>query len=113
MVFVLTAVALHAQLPEYVNYQAVIRNSSGSIRANEVVNIKLSIIQGAPLGTEFFSETHETLTNEFGLVTLYLGSINKTEFRAIDWSNYPFFLKVEVDGITMGTSPILSVPYSF
>jgi hypothetical protein len=109
-----------AQAPQGFNYQAVARNSSGVILANQLVGIRLSVLQGSAGGTAVFTETHSTTTNQFGLFTVVLGQGTATvgTFSAIVWSSGNYWLKAELDptgGTTyanMGASQLLSVPYA-
>jgi len=109
------------QAPQGFNYQAVVRDYADNIFANEVVGIKISILQGNVDGTVVYSELHSPTTNSFGLVNLEIGNgtiILFGDLSSIDWGNSTYFLKVELDptgGINytdMGTSQILSVPYA-
>jgi uncharacterized protein (TIGR02145 family) len=117
MSFLLT-VGLMAQAPQSFNYQAVVRDASGNIIANTQVGMRINIIQGSILDTAVCKEEFTPTTNDFGLVTLAIGSINTTDFVAIDWSAGPYFVKVELDPaggtsyVEMGTSQLLSVPYA-
>jgi uncharacterized protein (TIGR02145 family) len=112
------AVSLMAQAPQSFNYQAVVRDASGNIIANTQVGMRINIIQGSILDTAVCKEEFTPTTNDFGLVTLAIGSINTTDFVAIDWSAGPYFVKVELDPaggtsyVEMGTSQLLSVPYA-
>ena len=109
---------LVAQAPHGFNYQAVVRDDGGNIVSGQVVGIRISIIQNNVSGTVVYSETHAPTTNDFGLVTLEIGSgTTSDDFTAIDWGADLYFLKVEMDpaGGTsysdMGTTQLLSVPY--
>ena len=51
-------------------YQAVLRNSDGSLRANENINLVAELIQGDAI---VYSETHSTSTNDFGAFTIIIG----------------------------------------
>ncbi len=101
-------------------YQAVVRNNQGEVIANQLVSIKVSIFQGSESGTPAYIEEHKPTTNAFGLVALNIGNGTVTSgvFNDIDWGNDSYFLKLELDieaGTNyqvMGTSPLLSVPYS-
>jgi uncharacterized protein (TIGR02145 family) len=110
--------SLLAQVPQSFNYQAVVRDAGGQIIANTQVGMKISILQGTVDGTAVCIEEFTPTTNDFGLVTLAIGSMNTTDFADIDWSAGPYFIKVELDpaGGTsygeMGTTQLLSVPYS-
>jgi len=117
--YMLTLNAL-SQAPQGFNYQAVVRDDAGNIVGDQIVGIKISIMQGSVDGTVVYSETHSPTTNSFGLVTLEIGDGTVTfgNFTTIDWGSSTYFLKVELDatgGTTyteMGTSQILSVPYA-
>lgn len=111
---------LHAQAPQRISYQAVIRNISGVLVANTNVGIKISILQGNISGTVVYSETHIVVTNVNGLASLEIGGglLESGDFTTINWSNGPYFIKTETDpagGINYtisGTSQLLSVPYA-
>ena len=108
----LIATGISGQSPGSFKYQAVARDAAGDLMTNQPVNIVISILQGSASGTEVFSETHDSTTNQFGLVTLNVGEGNPTDFANIAWSNAPYFLKVVMDGNEMGTTQLLSVPYA-
>ena len=109
---------LMAQAPQSFNYQAVVRGSGGSLIVNSQVGIKISILQGSISGTAVCIEEFSPTTNDYGLVTLEVGSVNSVDFELIDWSDGPYYIKIELDenGGTsyseMGTSQLLSVPYA-
>jgi hypothetical protein len=110
-----------AQVPDAFNYQAVVRNNSGEIIANQNVSFRISILQGSESGTVLYAETHTVSTNAFGLVNLKVGNgtIVSGVFSPDGWGGASHFLKVEIDpsgGSTythLGTSELLSVPYAF
>ena len=62
-----------AQVPDAINYQAVVRNNSGEVLANQNVFFRISILQGSEAGTVMYSETHTVSTNAFGLVNQKVG----------------------------------------
>ncbi len=109
---ILLGITVFAQTPQSFNYQAVLRDASGNILANQDVSIGLAILQGSVSGTEVFSEIQNTTTNSFGLTNLKIGSVNTTGFQTIDWADGPYFIQISVDGNIMGTSQLLSVPYA-
>ncbi len=112
VLFLLTVNMLLAEAPASFNYQAVIRDDTGEVRANENISIGIELLQGSATGGVVFSETHSGQTNEFGLLTLHIGSENPGSFSDIDWAEGPFYIRINVDGVEMGTSPLLSVPYA-
>ncbi len=113
LLIVLASLPAFSQAPEGMKYQAVARNAAGSVLANTDVTFNISIIQGSAEGPVIYHETHDASTNETGLVTLVIGQgATGDDFSAIDWSSGPYFLSVEINGIMMGTSQLLSVPYA-
>ena len=113
-------VANGQNVPQNVNYQSVIRTSTGGVIPNQTVELKLSVLQGSALGTYVYQEIHTTSTNSLGLVNVKLGDglATLSSFNQIDWAQEPFYLKVEIDTsssgsfINFGESQISSVPYS-
>lgn len=113
---------IKAQAPEKMSYQAVIRNASNALVANQAIGVRISIMKTSPGGTEMYKEVFNPnpTTSSNGLLTLEIGSgtpVNGT-FSAIDWSSGPYFVKVEIDpaGGTsyslISDSQLLSVPYA-
>ncbi len=110
-----------SQVPNAFNYQAVVRNVSGEIIANQPVSFRISILEGSPQGETAYSETHTVSTNQFGLANLVIGKGENTSgiFDPGGWGVIDHFIKVEIKtegGTTflhMGTSQLLSVPYAF
>lgn len=119
-VLLLLSVCLFAQVPQKMNYQAVVRNANNSLVANQNVSARISILQGSATGAAVYSETHNVPTNDNGLMTLEIGGGNVVggTFADIDWTNGPFFIKLEFDpdgGINYGvmtTQQLMSVPYA-
>jgi uncharacterized protein (TIGR02145 family) len=118
MVFFISSV--FAQSPDRMAYQSVIRNSSGALLSDKVVGLRISILKGSATGTVVFSETHRDTTNSYGLVQVDIGAgtVVSGIMSGIDWSQGPYYIRVETDpaGGTnyqiVGTTQLLSVPYS-
>jgi len=114
------SISLLAQSPEKMSYQAVIRNSAGSLVSNSNVGVRIQLLQGSESGAAVYGETHSVTTNENGLATVEIGggTVVTGAITDIDWSAGPYFLKTETDptggtdySIT-GVSQILSVPFA-
>ncbi len=109
-----------AQAPEKMSYQAIIRNNSGQLLANQNVAVRVSVLQGSAGGTSVYSERLTGTTNANGLVSLEIGSgtVLGGTFSTINWGGNSYYLKTETDpaGGTnytiSGTSQLLSVPYA-
>ncbi len=112
--------ALFAQTPQSLKYQAIARNSEGVAIASSPIGLQFSIVANTVNGTTVYSETFTTTSNASGVfnVNIGTGNIVSGNFSEIEWGNDSYFLKVvmDVDGgtnyIEMGTSQLLSVPYS-
>jgi hypothetical protein len=110
----------NAQAPNKMSYQAVVRNNSNALVTNQVVGMRISILQGSATGTTVYEETQTPTTNTNGLVSIEIGggTVVSGNFANINWANGPYFIKTETDpnggtnySIT-GTSQLLSVPYA-
>jgi len=119
LISIMLITTIFAQAPNSFKYQTVVRDAAGEVLPAQNVSFQFSILQGSATGTAVYTETHTVTTNDFGLVNLNIGTGTTTDdFSIIDWSNGPFFIKVEIDenGGTafseMGTSQLLSVPYA-
>ncbi len=107
-------------LPQAFNYQAVVRDATGQIIANQAISIRTSIVADSATGATLYAETHQPTTNAFGLANLAVGTGSTTSgnFAAIAWGGSAKYLKVEVDVaggssyVDMGTTQLLSVPYA-
>ena len=62
-----------AQAPNGINYQAVIRNNTGTLMANTPTAIRVSIRQTTATGTIVYSERQNVTTDQFGLVNFVIG----------------------------------------
>jgi hypothetical protein len=114
------ALGVFAQAPNYFNYQAVARNTSGALLSQQNVSFRISILQSSAAGTAVYVETHNTTTNDYGLANLKigLGTVVSGSISAIAWESNNYFLKVEMDPAggsafqLMGTTQLISVPYA-
>ena len=109
-----------SQSPQAFNYQMVVRDAGGIALVNQNVRVQISILLGPLPGTVVYSEEFDSATNDFGIISLAVGSsTNHTgDFTMIAWGSGDYYLKVEVDPsgasnyIDMGTTQLLSVPYA-
>lgn len=108
-----------AQMGNTFNYQAIARNASGTPISNQLIALSFTIRNDSANGTPVYLETQQSiLTNQFGLFTAKIGSVNPVAFSAIDWKNGDKFLQVQFDAansgnfVDMGTTQLLSVPYA-
>jgi hypothetical protein len=112
------AMASFAQVPQGINYQAVVRDASGNQLVNQPVSVRMTILQNNAVVV--YQETHAATTNDFGLVNLVIGqgTVDQGVFAAIDWSAGNYFAQTEVDVtaggnfLVMGSQQLMSVPYA-
>ncbi len=117
--FIVPFLAL-SQVPESFKYQAVVRNVSGNLIANQNVTIKSSILSSDVNGTVVYAETQNVTTTDFGLIHLNIGqgTVVQGSFSAIPWGDTTYFLKTEFDlngsgnFQFIGVTQLLSVPYA-
>ncbi|MBN2665641.1 MAG: hypothetical protein JXR67_03965, partial [Bacteroidales bacterium] len=112
-IIIASAIGMAAQAPLSFSYQAVIRDAGGSVMAEEPVTVRIILRHSTAGGFPVYTESHSTRTNTLGLVNLKIGEGSTADdFSSIDWSDGPYFLELSVNGIEMGTSQLLSVPYA-
>ncbi len=109
-----------AQAPQSFKYQGVARNSEGVAITNSPIGLQFSILAGSATGTTVYSETFTATSSGSGVFSVNIGEGNVVSgnFSDIDWGGNTYFLKVAMDisggsdYVDMGTSQLLSVPYS-
>ena len=102
------------------NYQAVIRDGSSNIVANQSVGIRIDILQGSASGTSVYQETFTTTTNAYGSIAIQIGTgtVVSGTFSTIDWGANSYFVETAVDisggnnYSTISTTQFVSVPYA-
>lgn len=115
--------AVSAQVPDVMNYQAVARNNAGVALANQTIKVRLTINKNA---VPQYSETRQVTTNALGLFNVQIGSSGALSttgsFSGINWQDNAapgYVLKVELDisntnvFTDMGSQTLVTVPYSF
>jgi hypothetical protein len=121
LLFLFISVNLFAQTPGAFSYQAVVRNASGDVVANQDVTFQISILQDSEAGAVVFTERHFTTTNDYGLTNLQIGNGTHVSgsFSPEGWGEAPHFIKVEFDPdggssfTELSTTQLLAVPYAF
>ena len=112
---------LEAQIPQAMKYKAIAKDEWGVSLPNKDISLRFTILQGSAEGDIVYMETHQTSTNKFGLMDVDIGKgfAEMYSFEDIDWSDGPYFIKIEMDpqgGINfrLEDTPhqLLSVPYA-
>lgn len=116
----LFAGAAFAQTPQRINYQSVVRNTTGEVLQNQTIGLRISILQGSDTGPAVFAETHTATTNNYGLINIQIGTGTNLgpQLNTIDWDANIYYIAVQIDpnGGTsysiLSTSQLISVPYA-
>ena len=106
-----------AQAPQGFNYQAVVRNSAGTVITNQTVGVEISILLN---GNTIYIEHHAPITSTTGLINLVVGqgTVFAGDFNNIDWSTGTFFIEVGLDAaggtsyVSLGSQQLMSVPFA-
>jgi hypothetical protein len=87
---------LNGQAPQLINYQAVVRGiNTLPVPSGTHVSLRFTIHDGSPAGNAVFSEVQMGTTNQFGLVSVQIGSV--TNLGGVNWSSGAKYLQVELD----------------
>ncbi len=116
----LFAGAAFSQTPQRINYQSVVRNTTGEVLQNQTIGLRISILQGSDTGPAVFAETHTPTTNNYGLINVQIGSGTNLgpQLNTINWGANVYYIAVQIDpnGGTsysiLSTSQLVSVPYA-
>ncbi|HIG32347.1 MAG TPA: DUF1566 domain-containing protein [Flavobacteriales bacterium] len=112
------AITFAQSVPQGINYQAVARDASGDVLMNQTLTIQLSVISDTTTSAISWQETHTVATNDFGLFTLVIGQGttttvgNSLTFDSISWGASNHYIQVEMNGVDMGITQFMSVPYA-
>jgi len=109
-----------AQAPEGINYQAVIRTTSGALVTNTTVAIRVQIKQNSSSGTVVYAERQSVATSNFGLVNMVIGqgTVLSGTFANINWSTGNYWVSLGVDFangtnyVDYGSQRLMSAPYA-
>lgn len=120
----LLSFSLFSQAPNAVCYQAAAKDALGNDLIGQEISIRASVVRGNPSGTVQWEEIHMPMTDQFGLFTIDIGEGTSTgngaqpNFSDINWGDGTYWLRIEMDATggmsyeLMGTTQIISVPYS-
>ena len=104
-----------------INYQAIIKNSSGNVYSNATMVVTFSLRYDTSGGSVIYSETHNATSTSEGQISLVVGGGNKTSngvnFSAIDFSRSIFYTtEVNIGGagnVSLGTQQLRSVSSAY
>jgi hypothetical protein len=107
-------------VPQGMKYQAVARNKSGELIANQAVSLRIQLVSGSP-SSGYYSEVHDAMTNEFGMFSLVVGEgrVETGNFSAIPWNSQEIWLDIAIKTkgesafTPISKSKLFAVPYAF
>jgi hypothetical protein len=109
-------------VPQGMKFQAVARDLSGEIMANQPINLQISLVSfQLDEKRVHFTENQTVKTNQLGMFDLVIGGGKKVfgDFNMIPWSSEEVWTEFKLDfkgtGAykTINTSRLLAVPYAF
>ena len=89
---------LESQIPQGFNYQAIARDATGAVIADQSLPVRITIQTSSTGGTVIWDEQHTSVTtNQFGLISLVVGQGSKlggtaASFSGIDWSAQTLYI---------------------
>lgn len=99
ILFVLAVATLYAQnVPQTVNFSAMLRDSVGNILSDTNVSLYLILREGGANGVTVYTTQTTTTTNANGYVSVMLNrglSSNGMPFTQIPWENGDFWIQVD------------------
>ena len=122
LIFVAVSASTMAQVPQLMEYTAILRDSTNAKVSNREVALRFTIVlDTAAAGNEtVYQEVHTDSTDATGLIRVRLGGGTTVtgSLDSINWSDTTHYLRTEIDlkGGTdyqvSGHTPMLSVPYA-
>ena len=104
------------------NFQAIARDASGRLIANQPVQVRISLTSKAGVVQTLFSEIHQVRTDDQGLFNLVVGEGKNTvgaSFADVPWQAQPIWMEVEIksEGANrfewVNSTQLRAVPYAF
>ena len=116
----LVSVAMCAQAPSRISYQAVVRDASGDLVKSGAVGVRVSILKGSAGGPVVYEEVHAVTSDDAGVVRFEIGDGGSVtgQLDTIQWVSDTYYFKQEIDPTggsaysVSGTTALLSVPYA-
>jgi hypothetical protein len=100
----------HAAVPQKMSYQVMLTDELGNPLSEQEVTLLFEIYDAPELGDLKWSETHVTMTNTIGVVSVVLGSLGS--IHSPDFVQ-PLWLQISVDGVALEPRrELVSAPYA-
>ena len=120
LIFLAVATTSIAQVPQLMEYTAILRDSTNAKVVDRGVSLRLSVVPDTIGSQVVFQEVHTDTTDAVGLISVQIGDGTAVigSMDSIHWSDTSQYLRTEVDlnGGTdyqvTGYTRMLSVPYA-
>lgn len=111
--------AFSAVEAQSINYKAVVKDGSGNLITNDLIQVQFNILKGTAQ-TNVYSESHSPTTDDNGIIIVDIGEgtlvSGSPAYASLDWSTDTHFLQVLInigEGLVdMGTTEFKAVPYA-
>ncbi len=122
LILLFVGLTIHAQPPQKMTYQAVIRDANNNLVVNRVIGVKITILETYPSGMPVYMETHQATTNGNGLMSIEIGTGTPnlgSNFATIQWQDDDYYLQSDIDlqggsQYTLSSvQQLITVPYAF
>lgn len=113
LIVVLSSSLLYAQ--SGINYQGVARNTEGQLMVSESIDLEILIRKGVPNGTIAYGELHNVMTDANGVFSIVIGQgiPSAIPYDLVSWAEDTHYLNVWLNGVEVGTTQFLGVPYAY
>ena len=122
ILFVSLLKAQNNTVPQFISYQGVARNASGTVLASTTIAVRFTLFNkttSAMVYSETYTGGTGLVCNSVGIFNASIGSVNPTSFQAINWASDAYEIHVELDiangtsFVYIGTQDFKTVPYAF
>ena len=98
----------------YINYQGVASDDQGAAMANSSLNIQIALKFGNANATASYIENHAVITDSNGLFSLQIGNgtLVSGNYDTLIWGTEASFLTISLNGVEVGTSEFVAVPFA-
>lgn len=104
LLLVILVVSQFAMAQNGISFQGIARDASGNAISSQTVTVKFTI------GS--WNETQDLTTDNFGVFSATIGSVESTTFNSLVFANISDNLKVEVDGTVIYDDKFNYTPYA-
>lgn len=112
LVFSVLLFSVCFSIPTQINYQGVLKDSSGNAVTNHSLSMVFSIYSALTGGSSLWSET-QTVSVEAGIYSVQLGSVTAIPSSVFDGSTRYLGIKIGTDDEMTPRLALVSVPYAY